>query len=151
MRQCGSPKDDHCGAIPRRSERGTGHALYLASMSTPQPRSEALPPRVEPNGPDPGEKHHRPDPDGEPADPREHPLVELPPATEPEIPAKPQRDLPYADPQRAGGNSAETEALGLADTDPQRLPWQAPSSRSPWMTQPLRAMPMPLPLPAMPR
>ncbi len=139
-------------SILRSGERGTGRAVHLASMNTSQPRSEALPPRVEPNAPDPGERHPRPDPEGEPVDPREHPLVELPPATEPEIPGKPQRDLPYADPQRAAADSAEVEALGLADTDPEHQPWQAPAGRSPWMTQPLRAMPLrPLPLPSMPR
>ncbi len=89
--------------------------------------------------------------------PQQHPLVELPPRTEPEVPAKPQRDVPFADPPRAGSGGVEmaNEDSSLEDTipvapipaatEPLREAWQAPSSRSPWMTQNLRAMPLPIP------
>lgn len=118
-------------------------------MNDASPRSADIPPNVEPTVPDPIETPHRPEPDGGRQDPREHPLIELPPRTEPEMPAKPQRDLPYADPQRAGAEIASDDTdpddAAPPDTDPVHQPWQAPYARSPWMTQPLKAMPLPIP------
>ena len=84
--------------------------------------------------------------------PRENPLIELPTKTEPEMPAKPQEDVPFANPPRAGrggvvmaNDDTSPDDTLPPDTEPARQPWQAPSTRSPWMTQNLRAMPLPIP------
>lgn len=107
-------------------------------MNDSPSRSVDTPPNVEPNAPDSGEKHQSPEHEGEHVTPQQHPLVELPPRTEPEVPAKPQRDVPFADPPRAGSGGVEmaNEDSSLKDTipvapipaatEPLREAWQAP-------------------------